>query len=99
MVLNSKTLILYPRGVSVFTFSLCVRHSKLCVLQVDSEKSEASAIKRENQALVESCDAVEKARQKATHDLGVKVQQVSNLEGQLSTSKKTIERLEQELKK
>lgn len=48
---------------------------------------------------MESCDALEKARQKACHDLGVKEQQVSYLEGQLNSCRKTIERLEQELKK
>ncbi|KAK6307580.1 hypothetical protein J4Q44_G00227280 [Coregonus suidteri] len=62
------------------------------------QKSEASAVKRENQSLVESCDALEKACQKATHDQGEREQQVSYLDGQLNTSKKTIERLEQELK-
>ncbi|KAK2854193.1 hypothetical protein Q5P01_006854 [Channa striata] len=67
--------------------------------KVDSERTEISALKRENQGLVESCDSLEKARQKATHDLGVKEQQVSYLEGQLNSCRKTIERLEQELKK
>ncbi|XP_019751367.1 centromere protein F-like [Hippocampus comes] len=67
--------------------------------KVDSERNEASALKRENQSLVESCDSVEKARQKVLHDLGVKEQQVRYLEGQLNTCRKTIERLEQELKK
>ncbi|XP_076155777.1 uncharacterized protein cenpf isoform X1 [Alosa pseudoharengus] len=65
----------------------------------DSEKSEAAAIKRENQSLVESCDNLEKARLKLSHDFQVKEQQVNFLEGQLNTSKKQIERLEQELKK
>lgn len=44
---------------------------------MDSERTEASALKRENQSLVESCDSLEKARQKIVHDLGVKEQQVS----------------------
>lgn len=44
---------------------------------MDTERSEISALKRENQSLVESCDSLEKARQKAVHDLGVKEQQVS----------------------
>ena len=44
--------------------------------QVDSERTETSALKRENQGLVESCDSLEKARQKVVHDLGVKEQQV-----------------------
>ncbi|XP_039467688.1 centromere protein F-like [Oreochromis aureus] len=67
--------------------------------KVDSERPERSALKRENQSLVESCDSLEKARQKVVHDLGVKEQQVSYLEGQLNSCRKTIERLEQELKK
>lgn len=46
--------------------------------QADSERTETSALKRENQSLVESCDSLEKARQKACHDLGVKEQQVSS---------------------
>ncbi|XP_072320728.1 uncharacterized protein cenpf [Eucyclogobius newberryi] len=67
--------------------------------KVDSERNEISAMKRENQSLLESCDSLEKARQKVVHDLGVKEQQVNYLEGQLNAFKKTIERLEQELKK
>lgn len=47
------------------------------LFQIDSERSEISSLKRENQSLVESCDSLEKARQKAAHDLGVKEQQVS----------------------
>lgn len=46
--------------------------------QADSERSETSALKRENQSLVESCDSLEKARQKLSHDFGVKEQQVSS---------------------
>ncbi|XP_031436037.1 centromere protein F isoform X2 [Clupea harengus] len=65
----------------------------------DSEKSEVAAIKRENQSLLESCDNLDKTRLKLTHDLQVKEQQVNFLEGQLATSRKQIERLEQELKK
>lgn len=47
--------------------------------QCDSERTEASALKREQQSLVESCDSLEKARQKAVHDLGVKEQQVCGI--------------------
>ena len=81
--------------------SICALRLTIAILsgQMDSEKSEASAMKRENQSLLESCDSLEKARQKASHDLTVKEQQVNYLEGQLSASKRTIERLEQELKK
>lgn len=45
--------------------------------QADSDRTETAALKRESQSLVESCDSLEKARQKAVHDLGVKEQQVS----------------------
>ena len=47
-------------------------------LQVDSERSDASHLKREHQTLLESCDSLEKSRQKAVHDLGIKEQQVGH---------------------
>ena len=47
-------------------------------LQVDSERSDASHLKRENQTLLESCDSLEKSRQKVVHDLGIKEQQVGH---------------------
>lgn len=47
------------------------------LFQADSERTETSALKRENQSLVESCESLEKVRQKISHDLGVKEQQVS----------------------
>lgn len=65
---------------------------------MDSEKSEAASLKRENQALVESCESLDKTRQKLAHDLQVKEQQVNYLEGQLNSSKKQIDRLEQDAK-
>lgn len=77
-------------------FALCLYYVSL---QMDSEKSEASALKRENQSLVESCEGLEKTRQKLTHDIQTKEQQVNYLEGQLNSSKKQIDRLEQEIKK
>ncbi|KAM4770864.1 centromere protein F [Rhinophrynus dorsalis] len=67
--------------------------------KVESEKGEVSALKRENQSLIELCDSQEKAKQKLTHDHQVKESQVNFLEGQLSASKKHIEKLEQELKR
>ncbi|XP_028825308.1 centromere protein F-like [Denticeps clupeoides] len=67
--------------------------------KMDSEKNESAVLKRENQSLVESCENLEKARVKVTHDFQVKEQQVNYLEGQLNSSKKQIERLEQEVKK
>lgn len=51
----------------------------LCSVKVDSERNEISALKRENQSLVESCDSLEKARQRVSHDLGVKEQQVREM--------------------
>lgn len=66
---------------------------------MDSEKNEASALKRENQSLVESCEHLEKARQKLTHDIQTKEQQVNYLDGQLNSFKKQTDRLEQEVKK
>uniref|UniRef100_A0A8C3L4U2 Centromere protein F n=1 Tax=Chrysolophus pictus TaxID=9089 RepID=A0A8C3L4U2_CHRPC len=48
---------------------------------------------------MELCDSLDKAKQKNSHDLQVKESQVNILSGQLSSSKKEIERLEQELKR
>ncbi|XP_075451739.1 centromere protein F isoform X2 [Ascaphus truei] len=67
--------------------------------KVESEKSEATALKRENQSLLELCGSHEKIKQKLTHDHQVKESQVNFLEGQLISSKKQIEKLEQELKR
>ncbi|KAJ8402852.1 hypothetical protein AAFF_G00361660 [Aldrovandia affinis] len=67
--------------------------------KVDQEKNEAVSLKKENQSLLESCDSLEKVRQKVTHELHVKEQQVNFLEGQLSSSKRQIEKLEQENKR
>lgn len=96
----------YPRSSGVdFLFSLLMNAIKFasCVyyisLQMDGEKSEASALKRENQTLVESCEGLEKSRQKLLHDIQTKEQQVNYLEGQLKACKKQIDRLEQEVKK
>lgn len=65
-----------PKNKSRKAFEFLCWANFCLFLQVDSERTEISALKRENQSLVESCDAVEKARQKAVHDLGVKEQQV-----------------------
>ncbi|XP_054254975.1 centromere protein F [Indicator indicator] len=67
--------------------------------KVENEKNEAATLKRENQSLMELCDSLEKAKQKVSHDLHVKESQVSIQAGQLNSSKKNIERLEQELKR
>ncbi|XP_075060346.1 centromere protein F [Mixophyes fleayi] len=67
--------------------------------KVESEKGEVTALKRENQSLIELCDNQEKTRQKLTHEQQVKDTQINFLEGQLSASKKHIEKLEQELKR
>ncbi|KAJ7407019.1 centromere protein F [Willisornis vidua] len=67
--------------------------------KVESEKNESAILKRENQSLMELCDSLEKAKQKISHDLQVKESQVNIQSGQLNSSKKDIERLEQELKR
>nr|XP_008124053.1 PREDICTED: centromere protein F isoform X1 [Anolis carolinensis] len=67
--------------------------------KVDQEKNEGSTLKRENQNLMELCDNLENTRQKLAHDLQVKELQVNFQEGQLISSKKQIENLEQELKR
>ncbi|XP_026702196.1 centromere protein F [Athene cunicularia] len=67
--------------------------------KVENEKNEAATLKRENQSLMELCDNLEKAKQKVSHDLQVKESQVHIQSGQLNSSKKDIERLEQELKR
>lgn len=91
-------------GVDFLRYSILINvkylHFVYCIsLQMDSEKSEASALKRENQSLVESCENLEKTKQKLTHDIQTKEQQVNYLEGQLNLCKKQIDRLEQEVKK
>nr|XP_056709048.1 centromere protein F [Euleptes europaea] len=67
--------------------------------KVENEKTEGATLKRENQSLIELCDNLEKTRQKLSHELQVKESQVSFQEGQLLSSKKQAERLEQELKR
>ncbi|XP_027537723.1 centromere protein F [Neopelma chrysocephalum] len=67
--------------------------------KVENEKNESTILKRENQSLMELCDNLEKAKQKISHDLQVKESQVNIQSGQLNSSKKDIERLEQELKR
>ncbi|TFJ99541.1 zinc finger protein 3-like [Platysternon megacephalum] len=67
--------------------------------KVENEKNEGATLKRENQSLMELCDNLEKTKQKISHDLQVKESQVNYQAGQLTSSKKQIERLEQELKR
>ncbi|XP_044867545.1 centromere protein F [Mauremys mutica] len=67
--------------------------------KVENEKNEGATLKRENQSLMELCDNLEKTKQKISHDLQVKESQVNYQVGQLTSSKKQIERLEQELKR
>ncbi|XP_051868206.1 centromere protein F-like isoform X2 [Pristis pectinata] len=67
--------------------------------KVENEKTETSALKREHQTLIDSCENLEKTRQKISHDLQVKESQVNYLEGQLASSKKLVEKLEQENKR
>ncbi|XP_078413192.1 centromere protein F [Cetorhinus maximus] len=67
--------------------------------KVENEKTETSALKREHQGLIESCENLEKTRQKISHELQVKESQVNYLEGQLASSKKRMDKLEQENKR
>ncbi|XP_063174439.1 centromere protein F [Candoia aspera] len=67
--------------------------------KVEKEKNEGAALKRENQNLMELCDNLEKNRQKLFHELQVKESQINFQEGQLISSKKQVERLEQDLKR
>ncbi|XP_069464666.1 centromere protein F isoform X2 [Ambystoma mexicanum] len=67
--------------------------------KAEKEKNEATAIKRENQSLIESCANLEKAKEKIAHDHQLKETQVNFLDGQVHASKKQIERMEQDLKR
>ncbi|XP_005374775.1 PREDICTED: centromere protein F [Chinchilla lanigera] len=67
--------------------------------KVETEKSEGTNLKRENQRLMEICENLEKSKQKISHELQVKESQVNFQEGQLNSGKKQIEKLEQELKR
>ncbi|XP_078261927.1 uncharacterized protein cenpf [Rhinoraja longicauda] len=67
--------------------------------KVESEKTEASALKRECQTLNDSCDNLEKTKQRIYHELQLKESQINYLESQLASSKKHVENLEQENKR
>ncbi|XP_070597285.1 centromere protein F [Erythrolamprus reginae] len=67
--------------------------------KVDKEKNEGATLKRENQNLMEVCDNLEKNRQKLFHELQTKESQINFQEGQLVSSKKQVESLEQDLKR
>lgn len=57
----------------------------------DEAKTQTSVQKRELQTLAESCQELERNRQKAVHELQTKEALVSCLEGQLSKSKQCLE--------
>ncbi|XP_013908362.1 PREDICTED: centromere protein F [Thamnophis sirtalis] len=67
--------------------------------KVDKEKNEGATLKRENQNLMELCDNLEKNKQKLFHELQTKESQINFQEGQLISSKKQVESLEQDLKR
>ncbi|XP_026535833.1 centromere protein F [Notechis scutatus] len=67
--------------------------------KVDKEKNEGATLKRENQNLMELCDNLEKTRQKLFHELQMKESQINFQEGQLISSKKQVESLEQDFKR
>ena len=59
--------------------------------KVEEEKSAQASLKRENQSLIESCDELERKRQKIEHDLQTKEAHISCLEGQLSSAKNSAD--------
>ncbi|XP_039192010.1 centromere protein F [Crotalus tigris] len=67
--------------------------------KVVKEKNEGATLKRENQNLMELCDNLEKNRQKLFHELQMKESEINFQEGQLISSKKQVESLEQDLKR
>ncbi|NXS64577.1 CENPF protein, partial [Brachypteracias leptosomus] len=67
--------------------------------KVENEKNEAATLQRANQSLLELCDSLEKAKQKTSRDVQVKESQVRIQSGQLNSTKKDIERLEQEVER
>lgn len=76
---SAKSVMLsYSFGNVICCYTKLLKPVFIVLPQADSERSETSALKRENQSLLESCDSLEKARQKLGHDLGVKEQQVSS---------------------
>ncbi|NXJ60306.1 CENPF protein, partial [Rostratula benghalensis] len=75
------------------------RQFQLEYLNVENEKDEAATLKRESQSLMELCDSPEKAKQNISNDLQIKKSQANIQSSQLNSSKKTIKKLEQELKR
>ncbi|XP_069089999.1 centromere protein F isoform X2 [Pleurodeles waltl] len=67
--------------------------------KADKERNEASALKRENQNLIEVCANLEKVKEKIVHDYQLKESQANFLDGQVAASKKQIERMEQDIKR
>lgn len=59
--------------------------------KVDEEKNQYSGLKRENQNLSETCQEIEKKREKLAHDLTQKENQLSCLDGKLSHTKSQLD--------
>ena len=59
--------------------------------KVDEEKNQYSGLKRENQTLSETCEDLEKKREKLAHDLQQKENQLSCLDGKFSHTKSQLE--------
>ena len=57
----------------------------------DEEKGRNSSLKREIQTLTESCEDLERTRQKFLHESQTKDSRISILEGQLSKTKQNLE--------
>ena len=59
--------------------------------KTEDEKKNQDVLKKDNQALMDSCQDLERRRQKFEHDIHTKDARISCLEGQLSQTKKSLE--------
>lgn len=57
----------------------------------EEERSQSASLKRDIQSLTESCQELERNRQKSLHELQTKDSRISILEGQLGKVKQTLE--------
>ena len=58
--------------------------------KTEEEHKNYTVIKKDNQSLMDSCEELERKRQKMEHDLQTKDTRISCLEGQLAQSKKQL---------
>lgn len=59
--------------------------------KTEEEKNQQGVLKREAQSLSETCQDLEKKRQKLAQDIQTKTNHVSCLEGQLSHAKQSLD--------